>query len=65
MIVKHTTCGAWTGVIGVSVQHKNQGDVLNGDYVPQLSLAFKSPGSAVMNLCVTNARATLCINKLS
>lgn len=46
--------GAWKGVIGVSVQQKNQGEVLNGDYVPQLSLVFKSPG---VNSLVTQNQA--------
>lgn len=36
--------GAWTGVIAVGVLQKNQGALLDGDYVPQLSLVFRSPG---------------------
>jgi len=36
--------GAWTGVVAVSVLQSNQADILNGDYVPQLSLVFRSPG---------------------
>ena len=46
--------GAWTGVIGVSVLQQNPGDILNGDYAPQLSLVFRSPG---VNSLVTQNQA--------
>ena len=36
--------GTWTGVVAVCAQLNNATDVLVGDYVPALSLVFKSPG---------------------
>lgn len=46
--------GAWTGIVKVDVQHQNANDALNGDYVPRLALAFKSPG---VNSLVTQNQA--------
>lgn len=36
--------GAWSGVVSVSVSQSNANEILNGDYIPQLSLVFRSPG---------------------